>query len=764
MAILRESKVDFTELTDTLQSLAKNNYSPARIKKIISYSLKHQDYNIISILAQISGRTTNIDKIIDFMTNRTPAELELISQKFSIKSLVRLKPESIKILAEIALKFGDELNDRQYDKLLTKARKNNNDVKLLASYLLAPDTDYFSKNEKVIEVFKHINDFVKLKEIFATRNLKRFECDEIILKAKINEIRLLQNSDKLYQNTKKIYQLAKEYSALDPIETHKKSLELQRNRMLLKDNQAADIIENDLHFIALSCEAIYQSTGNFPRTTQILSTLTAAVMQEGNVGQQISTGQAKTLIGALDTAYLAYTGDKVIITTANKQLSRRDLQDATKFYERLGISSGSDIITVGSKASEFTKYQINYSTASDISLFFAQMIFDQKPESLQILSRISIVADELDDTLNRPINYKLAVPLVHITQQESYSLYKTIAKFVETDIFLKSSISVDNQVHNLKESIKEKFSKFDTAYTYPLTLIQLENLKKHSEPEAQELVALHQELEKLEHQDLDSILKTLIVDAVEAKKLVKNQHYVILKEQLDNHNELINAIPVVSERAAKETRFGGGMQEGFLNYEIEKNNPELAGRFNYYIPTSVIFDLNAKNLFDNIRMSGGRVFGFSGTLGDDVQRDEFSKTLGMQSINMPDHEKSNKIIVRKELANKAEQTSILYSELADLNISDPKRPMLIFCPDIDSVQEVYTKLKGYGRNIQLADTTVSDSELDKIVANAGKEGAITITTQVLGIGHDFSTKHPAGFAAFNICTKLKTRQIICRSF
>ena len=523
--------------------------------------------------------------------------------------------------------------------------------------------------------------------------------------------------------------------------------------MLLKDNQPEDILKNDLQFIALSCETMYRTTGKFPRTTQILSTLTAAAMQAGNVGQQISTGQGKTLIGALDTAYLAYTGDKVIITTANKQLARRDLQDSAKFYESLSISSGSDIITVESEASEFTKHQISYSTASDIALFFAQITFDQKKESLQILSRISIVADELDDTLNRPINYKLAVPLVHVSQQESYILYKTIAKFIETDIFLKSSISADNQVHNLKESIKEKFSKFDTAYTYPLTLIQLTALKQHSEPEAQELCALYQGLEKLENQDLDSILKTLLIDAVEAKKLVKDQHYVISNEQLNNHNELINAIPVVGERAARETRFGGGMQ-GFLHYEVEKKNPELAGRFNYYIPTSIIFDLNAKNLFDNIRMSGGRVFGFSGTLGDDVQREEFRETLGMQSINMPDYEKSNKIILRKEVANKAEQDSILYSELANLNNNDPKRPMLIFCPDIESVQEVYKKLQKYGREIQLADATVSDSDLDKIVSNAGKEGAITITTQVLGIGHDFSTKHPEGFAAFNICTKL----------
>jgi len=57
--------------------------------------------------------------------------------------------------------------------------------------------------------------------------------------------------------------------------------------------------------------------------------------------------------------------------------------------------------------------------------------------------------------------------------------------------------------------------------------------------------------------------------------------------------------------------------------------------------------------------------------------------------------------------------------------------------------------------VQLCAVSQEDTATSRtIIDNAGKDGYLTVTTQMLGRGTDFKTKHQEGFLGINICTDI----------
>ena len=91
--------------------------------------------------------------------------------------------------------------------------------------------------------------------------------------------------------------------------------------------------------------------------------------------------------------------------------------------------------------------------------------------------------------------------------------------------------------------------------------------------------------------------------------------------------------------------------------------------------------------------------------------------------------------------------------------------MIIFCENGEEVARIRELLASRESRIQIADPSLTDDQLDVIVRQAGLNNKITITTPMLGRGHDFFTTHPEGFAGVNLCTTItpnNLRQIIGR--
>lgn len=93
--------------------------------------------------------------------------------------------------------------------------------------------------------------------------------------------------------------------------------------------------------LGLLAVVMQQFSGKKPYRTQLFALLALTHVDEGLKGRlgQILTGEGKSLILALLTAFYAVQGEFVDVITSSANLARRDQQEYGGFFERLGITT-----------------------------------------------------------------------------------------------------------------------------------------------------------------------------------------------------------------------------------------------------------------------------------------------------------------------------------------------------------------------------------------------------------------------------------------
>jgi preprotein translocase subunit SecA len=130
------------------------------------------------------------------------------------------------------------------------------------------------------------------------------------------------------------------------------SADLSRYQRLLpaiaaREQELADVADADLaglardardhaEFCAIGREAARRALGERPFDVQLLGTL---VMLDGHVAE-MATGEGKTLSGTLAAARYALTGRSVQVTSVNDYLARRDADWMGPVYDLLGVTVG----------------------------------------------------------------------------------------------------------------------------------------------------------------------------------------------------------------------------------------------------------------------------------------------------------------------------------------------------------------------------------------------------------------------------------------
>ncbi len=528
--------------------------------------------------------------------------------------------------------------------------------------------------------------------------------------------------------------------------------------------------------------------------------------------QEIATGQGKSLIAALQAAYLSFTGQTVDIVTSSSYLAKEALENFSGFYDSLGISHSKQVITTSSNISEYKKGGINIALVSDMALFRANREFHKDTMDLALNTDVSVIFDEADHALTSEVNYKLAVPLINTTQEETRELFSYILDYSETEVFMKDGISSVDDVENLKLYLAHQFNKY--ALPYPLKETNIAELKISKDPQAIKLYLLHLALVKCKN-DLDAILSKFL-DNIPDTKLLKLGIDYVLPKQISNQDEiLLKAIPIIKDQASKGTVFGNGVQT-FLHLLIEREHPEWKGKLDMSPPSCTIFNISPKNFFDYYRLTGGKMIGLTGTAGNALELQEFRIINKMLSFEIPRFEKDLKIIKLEEAVNAKEQYQKM---LSILNNAGPNRPILIFAEstkeaeqiinqlsklktsiqlsklktsiqlntksahDTNIVEHIFNQLSKLKTNTQLHDTNIIEQTfnqlsrlktgiqlyaesphdtniVENIVNDAGNVGKIVVTTPMLGRGTDFFTSNKdQGFLAINLCTNIVYRTL-----
>ena len=754
--------ISLEELYRHIENLVDAKYSSNNIQIIATYCLKNLNYSIIPILSKVDGQAEHIDELVDFMTTVSPIDIEsiggILGNNFEI--LLSIKDiKKIEIGMDIVLKLKQDINPEQYTLLIKQLMKNDTDyAKLVGSYLLI---DSVPKQDRVNSVFSDISHLKKAQTIFSDYKMERFNYDKARVKAKIREIRnkntdndagkeiFVEEQKKLYRLFTSIMAKTRTYSVLNINEIRAKAIELKRRRALSKRHTIKEIEQVDLDYLALSFETLYRSTGKFPRDTQILSLL-LTILNSNHVIEEIATGQGKSLISALQAAYLCFTGQTVDVVTSSQDLAKKERQEFSSFFKNLGLNVSRSIITAASEIDAYVKGGINYAIASDLALFRANREFHSNTNCLELNTDVSLIGDEVDFVLTSGINFKLATALVKTNQQETRALFDYIIDFSNTSIFKNEKVARKDDVNNLKLYLEHRFQLYNTSYRYPLTLVQLNDLKNSTDSQAQKLYALHSALSKVSKY-VDKLFDKLLSAAVIAKQLVEGVDYVILKEDLDNTEELLQVTPIIKDQPSRKTVFGDGVQS-FVHLFIEQQRPELTWRFDISMPSCTIFNISPKNFFDYYRLSGGRIIGMTGTAGSYEEIKEFKDTNKMLTFNFPRYEVDLKIVKTDEVNNKEEQYKRVHDILREL---PNDRPVIIFAESTKEAEDVYAQMSSHRQKSQLYAASQDDtSDLKDILKKAGEDGYLTVTTPMLGRGINFYTEHAEGFLGINLCTNI----------
>jgi preprotein translocase subunit SecA len=420
------------------------------------------------------------------------------------------------------------------------------------------------------------------------------------------------------------------------------------------------------------------------------------VLNQGKIAE-MRTGEGKTLTATLPSYLNALTSKGVHVITVNDYLATRDADWSRPLFEFLGMTVGCNIAGMATQDKQ-NAYQadVTYGTNNEFgfdylrdNMVFAPQERSQKPLHFAIIDEVdSILIDEA------------RTPLIISGQAEDSSeLYKTINTIVP-------SLELQDEEDKEGEEGTGDFTVDEKAKQVYLTergQIHIEQIMVEKEllTEGDTLFSASN-ITLLHH----------IMAALRAHKLFQKDVDYIVKD---------GEIVIVDEhtgRTMEGRRWSEGLHQAVEAKEgvnIQNENQTLA---------SITFQ-NYFRIYEKLS-------GMTGTA--DTEAFEFNHIYGLETVIVP----TNQPMVRKDLADLIYLTTEEKFEAILADIQDcVKRgqPVLVGTIAIETSEFLSDFLKKKKIKHKVLNAKFHQQEAE-IVADAGKEGAVTIATNMAGRGTD----------------------------
>jgi preprotein translocase subunit SecA len=407
-------------------------------------------------------------------------------------------------------------------------------------------------------------------------------------------------------------------------------------------------------------------------------------LHQGNISE-MKTGEGKTLVATFPAYLNALTGEGVHIVTVNDYLARRDADWMSKVYGALGMTTGV-VYPQQPDAEKAEAYACDVTYATNNELGFDYLRDNMKSELSQMHQRSHnfAVVDEVDSIL---IDEARTPLIISGQSQDRSELYQTI------DVLIPEVL---DEYFTLDEKTKSvTFSDQGNDW--------LEEI-------------LSQKVILPEGQSLYDPESTTIVhhvnQALRAHKLFyRDKDYIVR----DNEVVLIDEF---TGRMMAGRRLSDGLHQAIEAKEgcqIQPENVTLA---------SVTFQ-NYFRLYDKLS-------GMTGTAL--TEADEFSEIYGLGVVEVP----TNQPVLRLDEDDQVYRTATeKYNAVVEaIKASyDQKQPVLVGTTSIEKSEFLSGLLTEAGVIHNVLNARQHEKEA-KIVADAGKLGAVTIATNMAGRGTD----------------------------
>ncbi len=407
------------------------------------------------------------------------------------------------------------------------------------------------------------------------------------------------------------------------------------------------------------------------------------VLHEKKIAE-MKTGEGKTLTISL-AAYLNALHEKgVHVVTVNDYLAKRDAQEMGKIFNFLGLSAGY-INNDQSDIERKKNYDCDITYATNSELGFDYLRDNMKLDKNEMVQREHFysIVDEIDSCL---IDEARTPLVISGAAEDKTNQYLAIDKLVK---------NLSNKDYEIDEKDKNILLTNEGINNVEKIFSNAGILKNNNFYDPENLDLVHH-----------------VNQALRANHLFqKGKDYII-------QNGSLKIVDELTGRILEGRRFGDGLHQALEAKEKIDINAE----------NQTLASITYQNYFKLYK----KICGCTGTAL--TESEEFYEIYNLPVVVIP----TNKKMIRKDyndqiFRTEEEKNKAIIKKIEDCNKTG--QPLLVFTSSINK-SEIYSKLLKK-RNINHVVLNAKNHENEaEIIANAGKEGSVIITTSISGRGVD----------------------------
>ncbi len=507
----------------------------------------------------------------------------------------------------------------------------------------------------------------------------------------VEEMALGFLKDLFDDNAKEIKRQSRRVAIINELEPEMQKLsdrELQHKTVEFKERLAVGASLDDLlpEAFAVVREASHRVLGLRHFDVQLIGGM---VLHEGNIAE-MKTGEGKTLVATLPAYLNALSGKGVHIVTVNDYLARRDSEWMGQIYKFLGLSVG--LIVHGLEFADRKRAynaDITYGTNNEFGFDYLRdnMVFH--PEHMVQRELNYAIVDEVDSIL---IDEARTPLIISGPGEKPKELYQQVARIIP-----RLKAGEDYEV----DEKERRATLTDQGIAKVEKMLGVDNL----------------------YDDVNTELFHHVNQALHAHTLMKRDVDYVVKD---------GQIIIVDEFTGR-LMFGRRYSEG-LHQAIEAKEGVKVEKESQTLATIT---------FQNYFRMYKKLAGMTGTAL--TEEEEFRKIYNLNVYVIP----TNKEMIREDKPDVVYRTekgkfAAVVEEIVRLH--EIGRPVLVGTISIEKSELLSKLLKQKGIPHQVLNAKYHEMEA-QIVAQAGRKGAVTVSTNMAGRGTDILLGGNPGFLA-----------------
>ena len=418
------------------------------------------------------------------------------------------------------------------------------------------------------------------------------------------------------------------------------------------------------------------------------------VLNDGKIAE-MRTGEGKTLTATLAVYLNALPGKGCHVVTVNDYLASRDADWMGRLYNWLGLSVGK-ILTQQDTETKKAAYaaDITYGTNNEFGFdYLRDNMVTYKANMVQRGHAYAIV-DEVDSIL---IDEARTPLIISGKGEDSSSLYTQVDRFART---LRKSVVVE--LEDKVSTDEQADGDYVVDEKHKTCTLTASGIKKAEAYFHIENLAAAENMTLAHH--IDQAIKAYGVMQKDIDYVVKNGEVIIVDE--------------FTGRLMIGRRYNEGLHQAIEAKEGVKIAAE----------SKTLATITFQNYFRMYK----KLSGMTGTAS--TEADEFSEIYGLNIVSIP----TNKPRARKDLPDSVYKTvngkyNAVIEQVAECHAKG--QPVLVGTVSVEKSEALSKLLKKKGIEHNVLNAKQHEREAE-IVAQAGKQGAVTIATNMAGRGTD----------------------------